>query len=125
MRSGSEHISFAPVYLQLFFYHSINLSIAIDMNAFVINNSRFHIFRSVRHLYSFCPPLTAYINAFKRPLGESIIVDNRGKRLVITSLNKGERPSKRSRTNSQLSSSPLLSFQVSISASDAFSSSPS
>ena len=125
MRSGSKHISFTSVYLQLFFYHSINLSIVIDINAFVINNSRFHVFRSVRYLYPFCSPLTAYTNAFRRPLSESIIVGNRGKRLVITSLNKGERPSKRSRTNSQSSSSSLFSSQVSISASDAFSPPPS
>ena len=125
MRSRSKHISFVSVYLQLFFYHSINLSIAIDMNIFVINNSRFHIFRSVRHLYLFCSSLIAYTNAFRRPLSESIIVDNRDKRSAITSLNKNKRLLKRSRTNSQSSSSSLPSFQVSISASDAFSPPPS
>ena len=95
------------------------------MNVFVINNPRFHVFRSVRHLYPFCSSLTAHTNAFKRPLSESITVDNRDKRPVITPLNKGERLSKRSRTNSQSSSSPLFSFQASIPVSDAFSPSSS
>ena len=66
----------------------------------------------------------SFINAFKRSLSESIIVDNRDKRLVITSHNKRERPLKRRRTNSQFSSLSIFSFQVSISVSDAFSSPP-
>ena len=67
----------------------------------------------------------AFTNAFRRSLSESNIVDNRGKRSAITPYNKRERSFKRSRTDSQLSSSPIFSFQVSIPASDASSSSPS
>ena len=61
----------------------------------------------------------AFTDAFRRPLSESSIVDNRGKRLAIISHNKRERPFKRSRTDSQPSSSPMLSSQVSILVSDA------
>ena len=66
----------------------------------------------------------AFTNAFRRSLSESNIVDNRDKRLAITSHNKRGRSFKRPRTNSQPSSSSILSFQASISVSDA-SSSPS
>ena len=94
------------------------------MNTFAINNPRSHVSRSARHLYPFCPPLTAHTNAFRRPLGESTTAGNRGKRPATTPLNKGERPSKRSRTDSQPSSSPLPSSQASIPASDASSPPP-
>ena len=67
----------------------------------------------------------AFTNAFKRPLSESNIVDNRDKRSAITPHNKRGRPFKRPRTNSQPSSSPIPSFQASIPASDASSPPPS
>ena len=67
----------------------------------------------------------AFTDAFRRPLSESSIVGNRGKRSVITPHNKRERPFKRPRTNSQPSSSPMPSSQASISASDASSPPPS
>ena len=54
MRSGPEDISSGPVYLQLFFHHSINLSIAENMNTFAINNPPTHVARKLRHLYPFC-----------------------------------------------------------------------
>ena len=67
----------------------------------------------------------AFTDAFRRPLSESSIVGNRDKRSVITLYNKRERSFKRPRTNSQLSSSPMPSFQASIPASDASSPPPS
>ena len=67
----------------------------------------------------------AFTDAFRRPLSESNIAGNRGKRPVITPHNKRERPFKRPRTDSQPSSSSMPSSQASISASDASSSPPS